>query len=68
MNIEEWREHIDGRLDAQDKLLKEIGASLQTFNDTVGASKMGLAAIKWLVGIGAGIAAIWGVFTYIPPK
>jgi hypothetical protein len=47
-----WRAHVDRRLDEQDGLLREI-------RDMLGASKMGLNAIKWMIGIGSGVAAIW---------
>ena len=52
-----WREHVNERLDSQDRLLREI-------RDALGASKMGLLAIRWLILVGAGIAAIWGAFQH----
>jgi hypothetical protein len=47
----EWRKHVDARLDKQDATLQEI-------RNMLGASKLGLAAIKWFVTIGASIVAI----------
>lgn len=47
----EWRVHVDRRLDKQDETLQEIRTML-------GASKLAAATIKWLVALGAGIAAI----------
>jgi len=47
----EWRAHVDRRLDKQDETLQDI-------RNMLGASRLGLAAIKWLVTIGAGLAAM----------
>jgi hypothetical protein len=47
-----WRLHVDGRLDEQDKLLREI-------RDAFRASKVGAHIIGWLAGIGAAVAVIW---------
>ena len=51
LRFEQWKAHVDRRLDKQDETLTDI-------RNALGASKLGLAAIKWLVTIGAGIVAI----------
>jgi len=54
----EWRKHVDRRLDKQDETLQEIRAML-------GASKFGLAAIKWLIAVGGGVVAIMSFWSHL---
>jgi hypothetical protein len=50
-----WRSHVDGRLDEQDKLLREI-------RDAFKAAKVGSHIITWAAGLGAAVAVIWANF------
>lgn len=66
----EWRKHVDRRLDAQDETLNRQNRKLDKIDDTLidmrtmlgvfNAGKVGAALFKWVVAIGAGLAAIWG--------
>jgi hypothetical protein len=55
VGFEEWKKHVDNRLDSQDKKLDEILVAFR-------ASKAGAHFIAWLSGVGAAVAVIWANF------
>lgn len=63
-----WRQHVDVRLDKQDEKQKSQDEKLDQILDLLRASKLGLAALRWLVAFGAGVAAILVAFDKFPHK
>lgn len=63
-----WKQHVDVRLDKQDEKQAKQDEKLDQILDLLRASKMGLAALRWLVAFGAGLAAILVAFDKFPHK
>lgn len=67
-DFEEWRWHVDNRLDLQDKALAKILLKLDPIATNFEASKVGAIWIRWLATVGAAVLTIWVSLHFGGPK